>query len=192
MSSQFGHAQHAAALRQAQEHAEAGRLAEAEAIYRVLVAITPRFHPAFSAYGLFAIRAGRLAQAAELFEEALSLAPNEVLYCLNYGEACRRLGRFAEAVEVGTRACGLAPNDIDAHFNLALACSDANLSVRVEAIYQKVLELLEPAIAAGTATAAMWERRAFVLQRLGRLEEARRSHEQAMKLEPAASAPDYA
>lgn len=140
-------ATHAKALKQASEHIKAGRLAEAEAVYRDLIDTDPQCHPAFSAYG----------------------------------EICRRMGRSAEAIEFGTRACGLAPDDIDAHFNLALACSDANLSVRVEAIYEKVLKLIELTIASGTASAAMWERRAFVLLRLNRHDEARQSRERALK-----------
>ena len=90
-------------------HAQAGRLAEAEAAYRNIIASYPKFHPAYQELGLLVYAAGNLAMAAELFKAAIALDKNNALYYRNYGEICRRLGRFDEATEAGKQACQAIP-----------------------------------------------------------------------------------
>ena len=85
-------------------HAQAGRLIEAELVYRNIIASYPKFHPAYQAFGLLAFGAGNLAMAADLFKSAIALDNNVALYHRNYGEICRRLGRFNEAIRAGTQA----------------------------------------------------------------------------------------
>jgi tetratricopeptide (TPR) repeat protein len=172
------------AMMQAQLHAQAGRLVEAESAYRNIIAAHPKFHPAYQELGLLAYAAGKLPWAADLFKTAIALDNNIALYHRNYGEICRRLGRFDEAIRSGTQACRLSPSDIDAHFNLGLACSDAKNFAGETQAYRRVLELMEPQLVSGQATPQMWNMRGNSLHRLGQFDEARRSYEHALKLQP--------
>ena len=172
------------AMLQAKAHAQAGRLAEAEAIYRNIIAANPKFHPAYQEFGLLAYGAGNLSLAADLFKAAIALDSNVALYHRNFGEICRRLGRFNEAIGAGVQACMLSPADVNAHFNLGLACSDAKDLAKAAQAYRKVLELLEPQLESGEALPQMWNMRGISLHRLSRFDEARASYEHALELQP--------
>ena len=165
-------------------HAQAGRLVEAESIYRHIIAAHPKFHPAYQALGLMAYGAGNLLLAANLFKEAIALDNHVALYHRNLGEICRRLGRFDEAIRAGLQACRLSPSDVDAHFNLGLACSDAKDHSNATQAYRKVLALLEPQLASEEASPQMWNMRGNSLHRLSQLDEARKSYEKALELQP--------
>ena len=165
-------------------HAQAGRLIEAELVYRNIIASYPEFHPAYQAFGLLAFGAGNLAMAADLFKSAIALDNNVALYHRNYGEICRRLGRFNEAIRAGTQACRLSPTDVDAHFNLGLAFSDIKDNTQATLAYRKVLELLEPQLASGKASPQILNMRGISLHRLGLFDEARKSYERALELQP--------
>ena len=183
-ASSMNHSRLNNAMMQAQGHAQAGRLVEAEAVYRNIIVSYPKFHPVYQEFGLLAYGAGNLALAAELFETAIALDHNVALYHRNFGELCRRLGRFDEAVKAGAQACKLSPSDVNAHFNLGLACSDAKDATQATHAYRKVLELLEPRLATCEASPQMWNMRGHSLHRLGRLNEARKSYEHALELQP--------
>ncbi len=172
------------AMARAQLHEDAAEPSQAEDIYRQLLVTHPRFHPAMQAWGLLAFRSGNLAFAAELFRAAIGIDGSVGLYYRNYGEISRRLGRFEEAVEAGLRACALMPADVDAHFNLALALSDARDRNRADLAYRKVLELQEPAVAQGRANAGLWNQRGVAWHRLQQFDEARLAYECALELDP--------
>ncbi len=172
------------AMARAQSHEDAAELQQAEDIYRHLLAAHPRFHPALQAWGLLAFRTGNLAFAAELFGSAIGIDGSVGLYYRNYGEISRRLGRFGEAVAAGQHACARMPADVDAHFNLALALSDAGDRVNAAAAYRKVLELQESAIAQGRADANLWNQRGVAWHRLQQFDDARLAYECALELDP--------
>ncbi len=179
----LSHSRHAELYTQAQIHARAGRIGEAESIYRAIIDGDPRCHAAYQELALLAFGSGRLPLAAELFKSAISLDSNVAVYFRNYGEICRRLGYFDEAVSAAMRACALASNDIDAHFNLALACTDAGRSDAADA-YRKVLLLLESHSASESDAPRRWNMHGVALRRLERHGEARASFEKALELQP--------
>jgi len=172
------------AMSQAHTHAQAGRVAEAESVYRSIIAAHPKFHPAYQEFGLLAYAAGNLALAADLFKAAIALDHTIALYHRNYGEICRRLGRFDEAIKAGSQACQLSPADIDAHFNLGLAYSDAKDTLQANRAYHRVLELLVSHLASNNASAQMWNMRGICLHRLRLFEEARASYLRSLELQP--------
>ena len=180
----MNHSQLSNALAQAQLHARAGRLADAESAYRHIIAIYPNFHPAYQEFGLLAYGAGNLALAADLFRAAIAIENNTAIYYRNYGEICRRLGRFDEAIKAGIQACRLSPRDVDAHFNLGLAYSDAKESAQANLAYRNVLELQEAELGSGQATPQMWNMRGVSFHRLSQFDEARHCYESALKLQP--------
>jgi hypothetical protein len=104
----------------ATEHEQAGRLDQAEAILRRIVAEAPERHGAVELLGIVNFRTGNIAEAARFMERALAAAPNMALYHRNICEVYRTLGRFDEALVAGRRAAALAPNDPHCFHNLSV------------------------------------------------------------------------
>src|SRR5580693_1851569 len=85
----------------------AGRLADAEALYRQILAAQPNHADALHLLGLIAHHAGRDDVAADLIGRAIALNPaNSAAHC-NLGEAFRANGRFEEASAAYRRALEL-------------------------------------------------------------------------------------
>jgi protein O-GlcNAc transferase len=103
----------------------AGRIGEAEVIYRSLVATAPAYHPPVFALGLVALQSARNDLAASCFERAVALEPGNVAYRVNLGEALRRVGRLREAVEELLRAVALKPDFAEAFHNLGITLLQA-------------------------------------------------------------------
>ena len=119
----------------ANEHEQAGRLAEAEAVLRQVIGEIGDHHPALHLLGIVSFKQDRLAESAQLMEQSIALAPMQPLYHRNICEIYRVLGRLDEALVAGRRAAELAPNDVHCYHNLGV-------------LYYHRLELDE-AIAAG-------------------------------------------
>ena len=64
------------ALKLAIRHHQAGRLAEADAIYQQILEADPNHADALHWRGLVLLRAGRQSDALQLINQALSLRPN--------------------------------------------------------------------------------------------------------------------
>jgi hypothetical protein len=123
------------------EHEAAGRLDEAEALLRRLLADHPDRPRALHLLGIVTFRKGRLAEAVEHVERAIALMPNAALFHRNLCEMYRKLRRYDAALLAGLRAVELDPNDIHAHHNLgvlhyhrleideAIACAEAALKL---------------------------------------------------------------
>jgi len=104
----------------ATEHEQAGRLAEAEAVLRGVIAEAGDHPPALHLMGIVAFRMDRFGEAVRLMERSLALAPTEPVYYRNICEVYRVLGRFDEALVAGRRAAALAPDDLHCHHNLGV------------------------------------------------------------------------
>jgi len=103
---------------QAVRHHQAGRLAEADALYRQVVAANPRHAAAWDLWGGIACQAGRPDVAAEMIGRAVALDGKVALYHYNLGNALARLGRLDDAASSFERAVALAPDHAAAHINL--------------------------------------------------------------------------
>jgi len=103
-----------AALRQ---HA-AGRLPEAEGMYRQILNAAPGHPVALHYLGVLAHQTGRNADAVELIGKALSAAPDYAEAHGNLGLALSALNRLDEASRSYRRALQLNPDHADAHNNL--------------------------------------------------------------------------
>jgi tetratricopeptide (TPR) repeat protein len=104
----------------ATEHEQAGRLAEADAVLRGVIAEAGDHPPALHLMGIVAFRMDRIDEAVRLMGRSLALAPMEALYSRNICEVYRVLGRFDEALAAGRRAARLAPNDVHCYHNLGV------------------------------------------------------------------------
>ena len=105
------------ALRQHQ----AGRLAEAEALYRQILAVHPNHAGALHYLGVLAHQAGRDDLALEWIRQALALIPNDSCAHSNLGTVYQAMGRFEDAIASFRRAIELQSNHAEAHHNLGVA-----------------------------------------------------------------------
>lgn len=108
-------------LSRALAHHQAGRLAEAEQLYRAILAADPNHAGALHLLGVLAMQSGRAADAARLIRQAIARNPRESVFHSNLGEACRALGQIDDAIAAFRRSLELAPDFPAAHNNLALA-----------------------------------------------------------------------
>src|ERR1700690_2895746 len=80
------------------QHHQAGRLADAEALYRQILTVEPRHAEALHLLGVIAQQMGRSDLAVELIGQAIALQPNFPETHVNLGVALRNEGRLNEAI----------------------------------------------------------------------------------------------
>jgi len=97
-----------------------GQLADAEPIYREVLASAPEHPTALSLLGTVCLQTGRDEDAAEFLERAVALKPDEPGWFGNLGVVLRRLERYPEAASALERALELKPDSAEATSNLGL------------------------------------------------------------------------
>jgi predicted O-linked N-acetylglucosamine transferase (SPINDLY family) len=105
-------------------HHQAGRLAQAEPLYRKVLSIDPNHPNALHLLGLLLAQAGDPAEGIRLMQQAADRYPNIALFHLNLGEACRRNLQNERAITHLRRAVELDPALVEAHNNLSIALLD--------------------------------------------------------------------
>ncbi len=129
------------ALRTALGHHQAGRLAEAEALYRQVLAQSPDHADALHLLGILATQAGRPDMAIELIGRAVAVSPTVAEYHLNLGESYRRSGQWEPAIASVQRAIALRPDDTETHNTLGVTLALAGRPEDAVAAYRRALEL---------------------------------------------------
>jgi tetratricopeptide (TPR) repeat protein len=104
---------------------QAGRLGEAERLYRHVLAVDPRQADAVHLRGLIAQRVGDAAAAARLFGQAIRLNDSVAAYYGNLGIALFALKRLDDAIDAYANALRLKPDWADSACNLGLAYYEA-------------------------------------------------------------------
>ncbi len=164
-------------LAQAMAHHRAGRIAEAEAGYRSLLAERPDDPEAQHLLGVSLHQQGRSAEAVDLIRRALAARPNLAEAHTNLGAALQALKRYDEAIDSYRRALALKPDNAKTHNNLGAALkSKGDALAAIEAYRQAIA--LDPtyAVAQNNLGAA--------LINLGRLAEAAEVLGAALKRHP--------
>jgi protein O-GlcNAc transferase len=198
-------------LKAALGHHDAGRLSEAEFLYRQLLAAEPRNIDALHFLGVIAHQRGDHAYAAELISRALAEYEANASAHNNLGCALRSQGKLAQAAASFQRALELTPDYFDAHVNLgrthqaqgnlagaassfrtALRLRPASAATKSE-LASVLIGLGQPAEAIGYCEAALqaqpelFEARfnmAVALRDLGRRADAIAQAEEAIRLKP--------
>jgi predicted O-linked N-acetylglucosamine transferase (SPINDLY family) len=198
-------------MAQAQGLQQAGRLGDAERLYREVLRRQPRHADALHFLGLVAWQAGHPQAAADLIAQAVAIAPRDADALANLGLVLHALQRFDEALASLDRALALQPGAVAALNNRgntlsalgrhdeALATFDRVRALRpedLEAIYNRgnalhaagrlaeALASFDDVIARRADIAQAHGNRGRVLQDLGRHVEALAAYERAAALAP--------
>lgn len=123
------------------EHHRAGRLAEAESIYRQVLAVDPAHFDALHLLGVAVLQAGRPEEAVPYMSKALAERPGNPHTHNNLGEAYRALGDPARARAAFEAAIALRPEYFEAHNNLGNVFQAQERTEEAAACYRKALAL---------------------------------------------------
>jgi tetratricopeptide (TPR) repeat protein len=97
---------------------QAGELAEAERLYRQVLALRPRAYQAHYSLGLALQVQGRLEEAVASYQQVIAINPRDSAAHANLGAALKELGRLDEAMAVLSRGIAVAPHDPMLHTNM--------------------------------------------------------------------------
>lgn len=106
------------------EHHQAGRLPQAEAIYRRILQVDPDHPDALHFLGLIAKQAGNAEAATALIGKALAFKPDYAEAHNNLGNVFKQQGRLEEAIASYRKALKLKPDFAEAYGNLGNALKE--------------------------------------------------------------------
>ncbi len=119
---------------------QAGRLGEAAAAYRALLAARPGHAGAWHRLGLVALQSGQPAPALESLARAAELAPRDAAIQHDLGHALAALGRFTDAAAAWERAGHIQPRMASAHANRGTALALLGRFVDAAAAFRAALQ----------------------------------------------------
>lgn len=156
---------------------QAGRLPEAEALYRSILRREPRRAEAWHLLGVLAGQCGQPEAALELLDQAVNLDPRPAAYHENRAKALRRLGRTEAAEAAYQAALARAPRQVGLQLGLGrLQLADGRAAEALEPLRRATV--LAPGDASTHATYAA------ALAQLGEAGRAEMSLRKAVRLEP--------
>ncbi|BCB26930.1 acetylglucosamine transferase [Sulfurimicrobium lacus] len=166
-----------ALLQQGLAHHQAGRLAEAEGLYRQVLASAPQ-HPYANNYlGVLASQVGRHDVAADLLQQAVRADARVPEFHNNLGLALQSLGRPEEAEVSFRQAIRLNPKFPEAHNNLGTVLQERKR-------FEDAGKAFEQALRLRPNYAEAWFNAGNVNFLGGKYEVAAKRFEQAIKLKP--------
>lgn len=128
-------------FQRAVQYHQAGRLAEAESLYRQLLKTQPNNAPVLHLLGLAAYQQGDTTAAVVEIGKAVAIDSNQPDYFSNLGLALRASGQPEQALEAYRKALRLAPRDAAIHNNLGSVLHALNRQNEAEVSYRASLTL---------------------------------------------------
>lgn len=129
------------AINLAMEHQNAGRLNEAEVLYRQVLGAAPDHPEALNWLGAIALQCGALDPARQLISRAIEVAPNYAEAYCNLGDVLATAGDMQGAADAYQKAIDLRPNFVEAVNNLGTVLADLGRVDEAMAAYRKAREL---------------------------------------------------
>jgi predicted O-linked N-acetylglucosamine transferase (SPINDLY family) len=164
-------------LRQALAHHQRGQLAEAESLYRAVLAQAPASGQALHMLGLVQFQKGELDAALASIGQAVALDPREAAAHSNLALVLQRLRRHDDALAAAERALALAPDYPEALVNRGNALHGLGRHAEALASYDRALALRP-------GYAEVFHNRGLTLVALARHAEALASYDRALALHP--------
>jgi predicted O-linked N-acetylglucosamine transferase (SPINDLY family) len=161
-------------------HHEAGRLAEAEQVYRQILAHHPEHFGSLHLLGVLAHQAGRNEIAVELIGRAIKIRPDIAEARSNLGVALKSLGRLDQSIAAFREAIALRPDYAQAYFNLGIGLAEQKRFDDAIVVYRRAIDL-------NPTWPEAHNNLANVLKATGHLDEAIGGYRHAVALRP-----DYA
>jgi predicted TPR repeat methyltransferase len=158
------------------EHHQAGRLAEAERLYRAIIASGLGIAEAHNNLGLLLHQRGKGVEALAEYRKAIAINPSDPGALNNLGTALRD-SNIEEAEACYRRALSIKPDHPESNNNLGMMLSDRGAHAQALACYRK-------ALAANPGYADALNNSAVALRRSGKTGEAIELWKQAISLRP--------
>lgn len=162
----------------------AGHLAEAERIYREVLAVQPNNPQAWYLLGVIANQIGRPEVAVSCLEQALRVQPEFAEAHCDLATALGGLGQATAAIEHYQTATRLKPGYAEAHFNLANVLQREGRIEEAIAAYRRAIEL-KPDFTDG------YHNLGLVLYEQGQSREAIACLRRVVELDPQSAEPHY-
>jgi predicted O-linked N-acetylglucosamine transferase (SPINDLY family) len=170
-------AQVAEILAIARQHHQAGRLREAEAIYRQVLQVQPAHPDALHLLGVIAHQAGQHTTAVSYISQAIAHNPGAAEYHNNIGEAYRAQGKLEEAIVAYRQALARRPNYPKVYGNLGNA-------YRAQGKLEEAIVAYRQALALQPDFAEAYNNLGATLATQGRLTDATAAYRQALAIRP--------
>lgn len=164
-------------LQNALQHHQAGRLAEAEAIYRQILAVNACDPDSLHLLGMIEHQRGNHELAVSTIRRAIAIRPDEAAYHSNLGTILHAQGELDEAASCFERALALKPDWAEVHSNLGNILQLQGRLDEAAACHQRAL-LLKPECAEACSNLGN------VRQKQHRLPEAVALYERALAIQP--------
>ncbi|MBI4400047.1 MAG: tetratricopeptide repeat protein [Nitrospirae bacterium] len=165
------------ALDAAQAHHRAGRLQQAEQLYRRVLHAAPDHPDALHGLGLMAYQLGRLEDAVGLLSRAIKEDPQNPTFHFNHGVVLQRQGRLDEAAASYARALSLNPQYAEACSNLGNVRLDQGRLIEAVASHEKAVAMRPGYVEAHNNLGV-------ALKELGELDRAIGAYRQALRIKP--------
>jgi len=165
------------AMQRAMQHHQAGRLSEAEAVYRQVLADDPNHGDAWHLLGTLALQVEQYDLAEELIRRAIAIKGDWAEACYHLGLALQGKDQFDQAIAAHRRATALDPGLAAAHYNLGFSLQAAGYRDKAIAAYSQAIALNGDDPYARTNLA-------IALQGAGRLDEAIANLRHAVQVKP--------
>lgn len=167
----------AGAIQAGIERHQAGKLGEAESIYRQVLEVDPANADALHLLGVVASQVGKTDAAIALIARAIGLQPANAAYRNNLANALKDAGRHAEAEQSYREALALKPAYAEAHANLGILLNALGRPQEAEQSYRN-------ALAVNPGYVEVMNNLGTTLLDLGRPDEAERNFVQALAIRP--------
>lgn len=165
------------ALVLALQHHQAGRLQEAEVLYRQILQVEPDHPDALHLLGLIARQVGQHETAVELIARAIARKPAFAEAYYNLANVLNEQGKWEQAAAHYRHALAIKPSYAEAHSNLGIALSDACRFQESEASFRRALEIKPD-------SSETCNNLAGVLKDQGKIQEAMAYYRRALAIKP--------
>jgi predicted O-linked N-acetylglucosamine transferase (SPINDLY family) len=166
------------------QHHQAGRIAEAAAAYRSVLAAQPGHADAAFNLGVALRTLGKLDDAIAAYGQAIAINPGYPEAHYNLGNSLMARGQPANAVIAYAQALRIKPDHARASANLALAYSSLGVALMDQGKHDEAAAAFGEALAIKPDSAETYYNLGNALKHHGKLDDAAAAYVQALRVDP--------